>query len=422
GDCWALYVDNSACIDSLFYLLTDNQGSVNMITNSSGGKLMEYNFDPWGRRRNPTDWSYNNVPAAYITTRGYTMHEHMDAFKLINMNGRVYDPVLGHFLSPDPYVQDPTVSQCFNRYGYCLFNPLKYVDPSGYLVNPGFKNDVWYSIERLWNSTHAGEDWMYTNGGGGNWYGQRISGLYDNGFTFYGGGGGRYYKKVESIPTRSFLGAILRFLGIGRDLGGFQRLVWNTNSHSILISDENGFSRNEDCKVLSLAPNRDDLTQKGNQGEIKRQSFLKALSIFYWKYKMMLPDAYSINVGLEAALTVTGMNYMPGLIVANNYSEKIQEKKFVNSNGGWTGGWDHSIGVSLTNYYYTGDLEDFSIQVFKGKWTSVSIGVLFLEAGFVYWPNQINGITVGWVFGVTGSIELSPNLVSGNITRGTTDW
>jgi len=47
------------------------------------------------------------------------------------MNGRFYDPVLGRFLSPDPYVQAPDNPQNFNRYSYCLNNPLKYTDPSG---------------------------------------------------------------------------------------------------------------------------------------------------------------------------------------------------------------------------------------------------------------------------------------------------
>ena len=47
------------------------------------------------------------------------------------MNGRLYDPVLGRFLSPDNYVQLPDFSQSFNRYSYCLNNPLKYTDPSG---------------------------------------------------------------------------------------------------------------------------------------------------------------------------------------------------------------------------------------------------------------------------------------------------
>ena len=49
-----------------------------------------------------------------------------------HMNGRVYDPALGRFLSPDPFVQDPDNSQSFNRYSYTQNNPLSYTDPSGF--------------------------------------------------------------------------------------------------------------------------------------------------------------------------------------------------------------------------------------------------------------------------------------------------
>ena len=47
------------------------------------------------------------------------------------MNGRVYDPIIGRFLSPDNNIQMPYNSQNFNRYSYCMNNPLKYVDPDG---------------------------------------------------------------------------------------------------------------------------------------------------------------------------------------------------------------------------------------------------------------------------------------------------
>ena len=47
------------------------------------------------------------------------------------MNGRMYDPIMSSFLSVDNYVQSPENSQNFNRYAYCLNNPLKYTDPSG---------------------------------------------------------------------------------------------------------------------------------------------------------------------------------------------------------------------------------------------------------------------------------------------------
>jgi hypothetical protein len=48
------------------------------------------------------------------------------------MNGRVYDPQLGRFLSPDPIVQSPSDSQSWNRYAYVMNSPLSYTDPSGY--------------------------------------------------------------------------------------------------------------------------------------------------------------------------------------------------------------------------------------------------------------------------------------------------
>ena len=51
------------------------------------------------------------------------------------MNGRLYDPILGRFFSPDNYVQLPDNSQSFNRYSYCLNNPLKYTDPTGEFWN-----------------------------------------------------------------------------------------------------------------------------------------------------------------------------------------------------------------------------------------------------------------------------------------------
>ena len=73
-------------------------------------------------------WTFYNIG------RGYTGHEHLTWFGLINMNARLYDPVLGRFLSPDPFVQMPDFTQNFNRYSYCLNNPLVYVDKNGELV------------------------------------------------------------------------------------------------------------------------------------------------------------------------------------------------------------------------------------------------------------------------------------------------
>ena len=88
-------------------------------------------------------WSvYANAPAGLITDRGFTGHEHIDLFDLVNMDGRVYDPVIGRFLSADPVIQDPENLQSLNRYSYCMNNPLSLTDPSGY----SWLSDNWRSL------------------------------------------------------------------------------------------------------------------------------------------------------------------------------------------------------------------------------------------------------------------------------------
>jgi RHS repeat-associated protein len=72
---------------------------------------------------------------SWIIDRGYTMHEHLDQFGIINMNGRVYDPLTAMFFSPDPFVQAPGNWLNYNRYGYVMNNPLKYTDPNGEFWN-----------------------------------------------------------------------------------------------------------------------------------------------------------------------------------------------------------------------------------------------------------------------------------------------
>jgi RHS repeat-associated protein len=118
--------------DNYYYFCKDHLGSVTGLLDQTGNMAEEYNYDAWGRRRNPTDWTYDNVPVPTLSDRGFTFHEHMDKFGLINMNGRVYDPLVGRMLSPDPMMQAAGNTQGLNRYSYCFNNPLKYVDPSGY--------------------------------------------------------------------------------------------------------------------------------------------------------------------------------------------------------------------------------------------------------------------------------------------------
>ena len=129
----AVYVKEGSGAWTVNYICRDYLGSITHITNSSGTLRQELSYDPWGRLRNPvnqTIYTTDNQPIPLLG-RGFTGHEHLNMFGLINMNARLYDAVTGRFLSADPYVQKPDFSQSHNRYSYCLNNPLKYVDPSG---------------------------------------------------------------------------------------------------------------------------------------------------------------------------------------------------------------------------------------------------------------------------------------------------
>lgn len=88
-------------------------------------------FDPWGAIVKVQNGAGTNLTKLTFFDRGYTGHEHLESVGLINMNGRVYDPALHRFLQADSMVQDPYNTQNYNRYGYCLNNPLKYTDVSG---------------------------------------------------------------------------------------------------------------------------------------------------------------------------------------------------------------------------------------------------------------------------------------------------
>lgn len=106
------------------YYHRDNLGSVNLITDESGKVVGRLAYEPFGKRRFPSGTEDpNSTIQGVVGQRGFTNHEHMDELTLVNMNGRVYDPMTGRFLSADPFIQAPYNSQSYNRYSY-LFNCL----------------------------------------------------------------------------------------------------------------------------------------------------------------------------------------------------------------------------------------------------------------------------------------------------------
>jgi RHS repeat-associated protein len=111
------------------YWHKDSLGSIVTVSNAAGA-IERMMFDAWGRRLKDTGRVDPWVNPAH-GDRGYTGHEHLDELGLVHMNGRVYDPLLARFLSPDPVLQSPDDLQNYNRFSYVLNNPLRYTDPSG---------------------------------------------------------------------------------------------------------------------------------------------------------------------------------------------------------------------------------------------------------------------------------------------------
>ena len=121
------------------YLHRDHIGSIVAISKGTIETVADVSWQAngaWGERRfNQWNGPLDNLLIPTSTARGFTDHEHLDAVGLIHMNGRVYDPELGRFMSADPFVQAPYNSQSYNRYSYVFNNPLSFTDPSGYLTS-----------------------------------------------------------------------------------------------------------------------------------------------------------------------------------------------------------------------------------------------------------------------------------------------
>jgi RHS repeat-associated protein len=124
-------VTTSPAQTQLRYTHRDRLGSTSAVSDEGRTVLERQYWDPWGKRRNG-DGSASEALRSPDHRHGYTEHEMLDDVGLIHMNGRVYDPTLGRFMSADPTVPDAGDGQNYNRYSYVLNNPTVYTDPSGF--------------------------------------------------------------------------------------------------------------------------------------------------------------------------------------------------------------------------------------------------------------------------------------------------
>lgn len=109
---------------STAYYMYNGSGDVTGLTDANGKSLTSYNYDAFGNITEETG-EFNN-PYRYA---GY---EYDAETGLYYCNSRYYDPQTARFTTQDTLVGEPTDPLSLNRYTYCINNPLKYYDPTGY--------------------------------------------------------------------------------------------------------------------------------------------------------------------------------------------------------------------------------------------------------------------------------------------------
>lgn len=196
------------------YWHTDDLGSVSVVTDAAGAVLERMAYEPFGKRRNSSGVTDTNGTLTPVSTnRGFTGHEELDEVGLINMNGRIYDPGLGRFMSADPFIQSSASLQSYNRYAYVWNNPLNATDPSGYFKIGGWLSSAtkaffWPSDTNVFNAIRsqpgqaqidryiATHRWAYATGkivltevvyfySGSSWAAAGAAAAYDGYYTYY---------------------------------------------------------------------------------------------------------------------------------------------------------------------------------------------------------------------------------------------
>ena len=137
------------------YLHGERLGSASLLTDSAGVVVERMSYDIWGQVRALASGSNTTILKIQYHTKSYTGHEALADVDLVHMNGRVYDPILGRFMSADPFVQYAYNSQSYNRYSYVLNNPLGATDPTGYFsdTGDGIETDSYEGEVVTWTET-----------------------------------------------------------------------------------------------------------------------------------------------------------------------------------------------------------------------------------------------------------------------------
>jgi RHS repeat-associated protein len=164
GQSIALYSRKSTGTNAIYYRHDDHLGSTEHLTDGAGSNVVMQSFGAYGQRRG-TNWTGTPTPAELATInsttrKGFTEHEMLDSTELVHMNGRVFDPVTGRFVSADPFEDCALETQGLNRYAYVGNQAVSKTDPTGF-CSEGWDCVSGYSDISIYNPLNQGRWTIY---------------------------------------------------------------------------------------------------------------------------------------------------------------------------------------------------------------------------------------------------------------------
>jgi RHS repeat-associated protein len=209
-------------VTDVYYFHKDRLGSTTAVTDNNGELIERIEYFPSGIQ----SYHAGDSVVKYL----FTDQEYDNETGLYNYNARLYDPVLGRFITPDTIVQNPFDPQMLNRYTYVRNNPLMYIDPSGhfleFIIGGIIFGAISSGIQSDWDleATLVGAFIGGVSGGAGAWAGGLVGGGVGGAMlggavagATAGGLNAAYYD--GDILTAMFSGATLGAIG-GAAFGG----------------------------------------------------------------------------------------------------------------------------------------------------------------------------------------------------------
>jgi RHS repeat-associated protein len=136
----------------IHYITTDHLGSVRVVTDENGVVVSRHDYLPFGEEI-PAGLGVRTAQLGYNQLDG--IRQKFTGYQRDNENGldfaqaRYYGAVSGRFTSPDPLLASGSYidPQSWNRYTYCMNNPLVYTDPTGTIWGYSSKQNLYQWFE-----------------------------------------------------------------------------------------------------------------------------------------------------------------------------------------------------------------------------------------------------------------------------------